>query len=115
MRADEQLLWLEGSLPVQATPLKPLHALGEWLNVAVGLRWREQGAPELAQVKVGRVGVHPALALWVARQALAHHELLEPAELLVALEDQDALVFLGQGGGGREPADPRPDDDHIPV
>ena len=100
LRADEQVLWLEGSVPVRATPLASLSALGEWLNVAVGLRWREQGAPELAQVKVGRVGVPPALALWVARQALARHELLEPAELLVAavaqaqVADEQLLLTL---------------------
>ena len=46
---------------------------------------------------------------------VALERLRQPPELLVPLEDQDALVFPGQGGGGREPADPRSDDDDIPV
>lgn len=78
---------LEASMPIAGTPLRMLRPFGNWLNARAVLRARPEGAPVLESVGVGRLSVPPALALWIARQVLAHYDLLEPASLGLAALD----------------------------
>lgn len=55
------------SLPLQQTPLRALHPLGEWLNVRARFSAPPSGPPVLQAVQVGELSIPPALALWVGR------------------------------------------------
>jgi hypothetical protein len=77
-------LVLQGSVPLERTPLRLLTPLGDWANLSVGLGLRAEGPPVLKEVRVGRLSLPPGLVLWGAQQVLDTQELLAPAQLMLA-------------------------------
>lgn len=77
-------LMLQGSVPLERTPLRLLTPLGDWANLTVSLALRAEGPPTLQEVRVGRLSLPPGLVLWGAQRVLDTQELLAPAQLMLA-------------------------------
>lgn len=69
---------LQASLPLRQGPLarqpllRPLAALGPWLNLDLTLAATPAGPPALQSLRIGRLPVHPALARHALQALLAH-------------------------------------------
>lgn len=77
-------LMLQGSVPLERTPLRLLTPLGDWANLTVSLGLRAEGPPTLQEVRLGRLSLPPGLVLWGAQRVLDTQELLAPAQLVLA-------------------------------
>lgn len=69
------------SLPVQTTPLRALARWGAWFNVYATVSSSPTSAPTLSSVRIGRLPIPPALALWTGRRIAQHYGLLEVVEM----------------------------------